>query len=371
MTIGYLIDDNLDVSDGVQQAMILIAEGMRARGHDVHYICSSTSRTDLSGVHSIGRQLSAKFNGNSVRTPLPFQSKKVKNLLNKIDFDVLHVQMPYSPFLSGKVIKNADQKVAIFGTFHILPYNKMTIIGTKTLRLLNKKTNHKIKKSYAVSKPALEFMTSDYGIQGSVLPNPVDYAFFSNVKLKDVSSTKSIVYVGRFDERKGVLQLIKAFKNFKETDRENYQLIMCGKGRLFAEVKKYSEDNDLNVIFPGFVSEKQKAQYLKSAEIAIFPSVSGESFGIVLAEAMASGASITIGGDNPGYRSVLGQWPETLFDASLPEAISAKLKQIVSSQKLSSKIGKQQHQAAKRYDIEKILDILERDYDSLKLALNS
>lgn len=203
------------------------------------------------------------------------------------------------------------------------------------------------------------------------MPNPVDYAFFSNVKLKDVSSTKSIVYVGRFDERKGVLQLIKAFKNFKETDRENYQLIMCGKGRLFAEVKKYSEDNDLNVIFPGFVSEKQKAQYLKSAEIAIFPSVSGESFGIVLAEAMASGASITIGGDNPGYRSVLGQWPETLFDASLPEAISAKLKQIVSSQKLSSKIGKQQHQAAKRYDIEKILDILERDYDSLKLALNS
>ena len=71
LCIGYLLDDTLDKPDGVQQYVLAVGEYFRAKGHDVHYLVADTHRTDIKNVHSLGRFVSLKFNGNSVRTPLP------------------------------------------------------------------------------------------------------------------------------------------------------------------------------------------------------------------------------------------------------------------------------------------------------------
>ena len=352
MTIGYILDDSLDRSDGVQQAVISIGEHMRGLGHDVHYIVSETKRTDLKNIHSVGKFFSLKFNGNSVRTPLPASKKSIEKLFNEVKFDVLHVQMPFSPLLAARVLNRAPDNVRKVGTFHILPYNWFATFGTKALGLVLRRTIKSLDVAYGVSEPARVFMEHAFKNKAGVLPNPVNYSFYHSFKRQPTKNDKKkIVFVGRFEERKGVRELVEAYANLDDSLRQNTELAMISKGPLSDEIKAKSDKLGLNIEFPGFVSEKEKAQYLADADVAVFPSISGESFGIVLAEAMAAGSAVTIGGNNPGYASVLAPWPEVLFDPKDISAFSATLTQMLTDSKKAKSIGSNQHQAVKQYDV--------------------
>ncbi len=364
MKIAYVLDDTLDKTDGVQQAVLTIARYMASLGHDVHYIVPETHRTDLPNVHVISRYIQMKFNGNSVRTPLPAPRRTIKKLLLQEKFDVLHVQMPYSPVLAGRVVRLAPASTVIVGTFHILPYNAFARIGTRLLGFWLRENLKKFTRFYAVSEPARVFMAQTCGVDGKVLGNPLNYQFFhSFARSKETQPGKksTLVYVGRFDVRKGVLQLIKAYEAMAE--REQCELIMCGKGPLLDEAVAYAQEKALSIQFPGFVSEEEKATYLANADIAVFPSLSGESFGIVLTEAMASGAGITLGGNNPGYASVLSHWPETLLDPSNIKVFAQKLDYFVRNTASRREIGDAQHTYVKEFDIAVIAKhLLEEGY---------
>jgi phosphatidylinositol alpha-mannosyltransferase len=363
MKIGLLLDDTLDRPDGVQQAVISIGKELTLRGHDVHYIVAETERTDIPNIHSLGKFISVDFNGNSVRTPLPISKQKVNDLYSKINFDVLHVQMPFSPFLSAKIINYAPAKTKIFGTFHILPYNKLATYGTSGLSLLLSNSKKRFNKCFAVSKPALEFMENSFGMTGDILPNPVDYGYYHNFK-KQKSKKKQIVFIGRFEKRKGVKELIIAYSKLPKKLQDGTDLNMCGKGPMLEDMKILSKELGVNINFPGFVEDDVKAQFLANADIAVFPSTSGESFGIVLTEAMSAGAGITIGGSNPGYSSVLEPWPITLFDPSNTVEFSGLLSKLLLNDKIRLKTGNVQHQDVKKYDIKYVVDILETCYKS-------
>lgn len=357
MIIGYVLDDTLDKTDGVQQAMIVIAEKMRSLGHEVHYIVPYTERQDLQNVHCVAKVISMKFNGNSIRTPISSSRKQLKKLLEEVKFDVLHVQMPYSPIMSGKFIKMAPKSVKIIGTFHILPYNFSAKKGTKLLGVYLGKNKKRFNKVFAVSRPALEFMKKDFGLNGDIMPNPVDYKYFHSFSGKQPESLKqNIVFLGRFEERKGVRQLVKAFEQLP--NREEVELIMCGKGPLLDEIRDYSDNKDLKIFFPGFVDNETKAKYLSCADIAVFPSTAGESFGIVLTEAMSAGAGVTLGGNNPGYASVLEEFEDTLFDPNNQEEFVAKLTEFLSDSNKRKKIGSMQHKIVQKYDVDIVVDRL-------------
>jgi phosphatidylinositol alpha-mannosyltransferase len=363
LTIGLILDDTLDRSDGVQQAVITIGEKLRVRGHDVHYIVSDTTRTDLKNIHSIGKSLALKFNGNSVRTPLPVSRKKIQELFSDVEFDVLHVQMPFSPLLAAKVLAMAPKQVKKYGTFHILPYNFVAKHGTKLLGIVMKRSIQSLDHCFAVSKPAKEFMDVAFNVDGSILPNPINYTFFHSFK-RQKKTKKQIVFVGRFEERKGVRELVKAYSKIPQNLRDTTELTMISKGPLHDEVKKSSKNLNLNISFPGFVSENEKAQTLASADIAVYPSISGESFGIVLTEAMAAGAGVTLGGNNPGYSSVLGDWPNALFDPKNIPTFTETLVRYITDGKLRDAVGTKQHEAVKQYDVELVVNKLLETYQS-------
>jgi phosphatidyl-myo-inositol alpha-mannosyltransferase len=352
LTIGYVLDDTLDRSDGVQQAVITIGEKMRSLGHDVHYIVPYTERVDIQNIHSVAKVISLKFNGNSIRTPIWSSKKRIKALFSDVEFDVLHIQMPYSPFMAARVIHTAPRSTRIIGTFHILPYNWLARYGTKLLGLVLWKNKKLFSHSYAVSKPALDFMERDFGLRGTVLGNPVNYQFFNDFASKQQNRRKRIVFIGRFEERKGVRLLLEAYLSMK--NRNSTELIMCGAGPLWNDINSNVNYQLPNIKFPGFVTEEEKAQYLSSATVAVFPSTAGESFGIVLTEAMSAGAGVTIGGNNPGYASVLGEWPETLFDPNNIDLFAAKLDLLIENDNLRNDLGKKQHRAVKQYDTELI-----------------
>lgn len=102
MKIAYVLDDRLDKPDGVQQYVRDMSGWMRDKGHEVHYLVGNSPGATESNLHNLSRTVGVRFNKNRMRIPLPASKRAIKQLLDDERFDVLHVQMPYSPlWLAG------------------------------------------------------------------------------------------------------------------------------------------------------------------------------------------------------------------------------------------------------------------------------
>src|SRR3989344_2354655 len=124
MKIGFVLDDGFDRLDGVQQYMLTNGEWLNKQGHEIHYLVGETARDDIPNLHSLSKNLKVRFNKNRVSIPVRVYKKRILKLLSNEKFDVLHIQMPFSPMLSGYVVRNAPKHTAVVGTFHIAPYGK-------------------------------------------------------------------------------------------------------------------------------------------------------------------------------------------------------------------------------------------------------
>jgi phosphatidyl-myo-inositol alpha-mannosyltransferase len=165
-----------------------------------------------------------------------------------------------------------------------------------------------------------------------VLPNVFDYPRFANAQpLLPKDDRITILFLGRLVERKGCQYLLQALAQLNLDDLPGIRVIICGKGALLAELQTYTNTHGLSdmVEFAGFVSEDDKPGYYASADISVFPSTSGESFGIVLLEAMASGRSSVLAGNNPGYATVMQPRPDLLIDPKNVEAFAQKLQELI------------------------------------------
>src|SRR5688572_33467442 len=129
LKVGLVLDGSLDKTDGVQQYVLILGKWLASEGHEVHYLVGETERTDLPNIHSLTRNVSVRFNKNRMSTPLPANLRPIRRLLQQEQFDVLHVQVPYSPVLAGRIIKAADARTAVVGTFHILPHSKFVTLA--------------------------------------------------------------------------------------------------------------------------------------------------------------------------------------------------------------------------------------------------
>jgi phosphatidylinositol alpha-mannosyltransferase len=351
LTIGLVLDDSLDRPDGVQQMVILLGKWLESRGHRVHYIASTTKRRDLQHVHSVARSWNVSFNGNKLAIPRPSPKSDLVELTQKYKFDLLHVQMPYSPLMSGRLIATAD--VPVVGTFHILPYNIWSQLGTRGLGLVQARSLDRFQIVTATSEPARAFAASAYRVEPQIVPNPVELARFRAPKTRKSGDQFRIVFLGRLVARKGVMQLLRAVNSMSAELKSQVLVEIGGTGPDRARAETYVIDNQLQgtVKFRGFIKESDKPAFLQRADIAVFPSTGGESFGIVLVEAMAAGAGVVIGGDNPGYRSVLGEWRECLVDPNDTDAFAHRLAMLVHDEKLRNRLHRAQSKAVKQYDI--------------------
>jgi phosphatidylinositol alpha-mannosyltransferase len=266
-----------------------------------------TKRSDLLNVHSLSRNVKVKFNGNRMSMPLPAGKRHLRAFLEREKFDVLHVQVPYSPLLAGRLLAVAPRATAVVGTFHILPYSRLVTLANRGLALLNRRSGRRFDARLAVSAPAAEFARQVYGYHAVVLPNPIDTKKYLGASSK--SRDLTIVFLGRLVERKGAQHLLAAIAYLCEHHlyTGNFRVYIGGKGELLASLEQYVQAHDLAkiVTFEGFIDEAKKPGFLAQADIAVYPSTSGESFGIVLLEAMAAARGVVLGGDNPGYASVL------------------------------------------------------------------
>lgn len=370
MKIGFLLDDSLDKSDGVQQYVLSLGNYYRTRGHEVHYLVGETERTDIAHVHSMSKNLRTHFNHNRMSTPIFVKKNKIKTILSETQLDVLHVQMPYSPLLAGKIINMAKENTAIVGTFHIVPFSRTEYVASKILASLVSNSSKRINAIYSVSKPAQMFAKKAFNIQTKVLPNVVNVRLYENAKPFNEMDDDivTIVFLGRLVERKGCLYLLRAIKHLhQQKSLSRVRVIICGTGPLLNSLKVFVARHNLKklVTFVGFVDESNKARYLASADIAVFPSTGGESFGIVLIEAMAASNGAVLAGDNIGYRSVLHGHENQLFNPKELESFSDLLLHYISSKKARKEASSWQKTFVKNYDVSVVGDQLLINYENL------
>jgi len=355
LRIAYVLDDGLDSEDGVQQYIRALGAWFSSQGHEVHYLVGETKRSDIPNVHSLAKNIKVNFNGNALTIPLPASTRKIRQILETLKLDVIHVQVPYSPFFGAKVVKLAKADTVVVGTFHILPYGFLAKIGTRALGVLLSRNLRRFNYHLAVSDAAKEFSEKTFRIHPFVLPNVVDISRFKPSKTYRRTNNKlKLLFLGRLVERKGCSYLLDALGAVAKMHPElDFELTVCGKGELLAELEEKSKKLGINqkVHFTGFVSEKEKVEYMQGADIAIFPSYAGESFGIVLLEAMAAGAGVVLGGNNPGYRSVIGGTKESLVEVRNVEIFAEQLAKTMADEKLRSNIHEQQQELVKQYDI--------------------
>jgi phosphatidylinositol alpha-mannosyltransferase len=330
LKIGLVLDDTLDTPDGVAQYVLTIGVWLGKQGHEVHYLVGETKRKDIANLHSLSRNIKGRFNGNRMSTPLPVPRRKLRELLERENFDVLHIQMPYSPFLAHRIIKAAPARTAIVGTFHVLPYSPVVVAANRLLGLYVHSSLKRFDSIFANTTATQAFIQQVYGRDSSVLPMVVEVKRFALAKPLPQygNDALTIMFLGRLVPRKGCLTLLEAANILgKRKSLPRFRVVICGKGPLDAELKRYVSEQSLSDIveFTGFVPEADKPSYVASADIMCYPSSGGESFGIVLLEAMASGQTVVLAGDNPGYRSVLAPKPELLFPPTSAFELANKL----------------------------------------------
>lgn len=367
MKIGFVIDTTLDSDAGVQQYVKGLARYFISKKHDVKFIAPPSEKEEefRERIISFGRQIVLKGNANTVPTLLNFGSRKIKEILKREKFDILHVATPFSPFLGALVINQAQCPVV--STYMVYGMNELYRLGVSFLRILLAKSFNKIDLFIAPSEIAKEEAEKTLRKKHIIITHAVDIRSYSpDVKplSKFSDSYLNIFFLGRFEKRKGVLHLIKAFNKVKK-EVKNARLILAGDGPLRSEAESLVKNLGLkDVCFEGYIKEKDKAKYYASADICVFPATHGECFGLVLIESMASG-KVTIAFANEGYRFVLRNIPELLVENRNIEELAEKIKMYSKDEKLRRKYADRCRKEALTYSWKSVGRKIEKIYEDL------
>ncbi len=216
-------------------------------------------------------------------------------------FDILHFQEPWVPDLGRQLLSRSS--ATNIATFHAaLPPTAMSRSIERVAVPYTRSALKYLDTLVAVSDAAAAYVRSLTDQPISLIPNGIDltkYAF----TVRKPKAHKQIVYIGRLEKRKGVRYLIDAARYLQEW-HENITVLIAGDGPLREQLTDYAADQGVAVEFLGYISEARKVALLQTSDLFVSPALHGESFGIVLLEAMACGIPV-IAGDNPGYRSVM------------------------------------------------------------------
>ncbi len=293
---------SFDVPGGVQSHVLQLAEVMHGLGHHVSVLAPSSPGAQLPDyVVSGGKAVPIPYNGSIARLRFgPATHRLVKRWLADGDFDVLHLHEPNAPSLSMLALNIAEGP--IIATFHTSTTKSLTLtVFEPILRPMHEKIVGRI----AVSDLARRWQMEALGSDAVVIPNGVDVAAFASAPLLDgyPRPGRSVLFLGRFDEpRKGMAVLLRALPTLVERFPD-VEILVVGRGDE-DELRDDAGDLASHLRFLGQVDDAVKASAMRSADVYCAPHTGGESFGIVLVEAMAAG-TVVVASDLDAFRQVL------------------------------------------------------------------
>jgi phosphatidylinositol alpha-mannosyltransferase len=309
MKIGLVCPYNMARGGGVQEIVRDMRAGLTELGHDVKIVTPqprSIERSETDGIIFLGR--ATDFRSPMHTTPqfsVSVNTDEIEQMLAEEQFDILHFHEPWVPVLSRQIL--ARSKAINIATFHAkVPETLMSRTIVKVVTPYTKSLLRYLHALTAVSDAGAEYASSLTDEPITIIPNGIDLKRFrkatkAGVKDPDV---KTILYIGRLERRKGLKYLFRAYEQLTH-NHQAVRLVIAGDGPDREKLEMLAQTMRLpNVSFLGFVTEQEKMELLGSADLFCSPAIFGESFGIVLLEAMASGL-VTVAGDNSGYSAVM------------------------------------------------------------------
>ena len=302
LRIGLVCPYSWDFPGGVQNHVRDLAEFLISNGHYVEVLAPATESEDLPDyVVSAGRAISIPYNGAVARVLFGVgANSRVRSWINDGDFDLLHLHEPAIPSLS--LLACWAGEGAMVGTFHAAAkYQKAIFAIGPILEPVIEKLSARI----AVSESARLTLTAHLETDAIVIPNGIYADNYRNGSSRPQWQGNTIGFLGRFEEdRKGLPVLLDALPIISRFIPD-IRVLIAGPGDSEEVLAKVDPQLRHRVEFLGKISEEDKADFLASVSLYIAPNTGGESFGIILAEAMAGGAAV-VASDIPAFADVLG-----------------------------------------------------------------
>lgn len=329
---------------GVQEHIKALYKFLKKNGHEVKVLAPRQSSQENYGddFWLFGSSIVVPGNDSRVSLSYCFPSE-IEDRLNGVNFDVFHFHS-FMPFLSFQV-QNAvkSRNVAMVMTSHSNIEGSFfaTVFGVVTELVIDSFVGQ-MDGVISVSK-AGEKLVKNFQGPRVIIPNGIDTVRFNRdvPKIAKFQDGKiNILFVGRLDRRKGLQFLLPAFDNLRKK-YEKIRLIIVGDGFLKEEFRSdVSGRNIKDVIFAGEVKEEEMPGYYATADIFCAPSIRGETFGIILLEAMASGIPV-VTTDIEGYREVVPKEAgEFLVKPERSDLLFLALEKLVKDKELRSKFSK-------------------------------
>lgn len=349
MKIGMVSPYAWDVPGGVQAHIKDLATYFRSGGHEVSVLAPAIDDASVAEdfVVTAGRPVAIPYNGAVARVLFgPVAATRVRQWIHKNDFDLLHLHEPAIPSLSLLACSIAEGPMV--GTFHVAaPRQKVAFAIAPLLEPVIEKLRARI----AVSEVARETLTIHLDTDAVVIPNGIAVDFFASGETRsDWSKELTIGFLGRFDEpRKGLDLLLRALPAIAKA-LPNLRILIAGPGEGLELMQSVAPNLRNRLVFLGRLSDEEKATFLRSIDIYVAPNTGGESFGIILAEAMAAGAAI-IASDLPAFLSVLGSGRYGLTFTNEDDGdLSRQIIRLGKDEKLREELRDRAKQGAKRFD---------------------
>jgi phosphatidylinositol alpha-mannosyltransferase len=339
MRVGLVCPYSFDVPGGVQNHVLGLAAALRRRGHEVSVLAPG----EAPGVVSLGRSVPLPYKGAVGRVTFgPATAARVGRWLEQGGFDVVHVHEPLTPSASLLAVRAAGSPVV--ATFHTAQDRPRALAASANLL---RPWLGRIDAHLAVSESAARTVRGYLPVQPGVIANGLDVPAYDGARLRD---GRTLLFLGRVDEaRKGLRELLDAWPSIRR-HVPAARLLVAGPGRQPAAPR--------NVEFLGELSEHDKREALRNADIVVAPNTHGESFGLVLVEAMAAGTTV-LAHDLPAFRAVLGGGLfGTLYDDDLVDKAAALLHDPVRRDRLATAARGE----VERYDWGVIAPLVEEVY---------
>ena len=353
MRIGFVSPYAWDVPGGVQAHIKDLALHYRSKGHEVSVIAPAVDESSISEdfVIPAGRPEAIPYNGAVARVLFgPVAASRVRQWISRGEFDVLHLHEPAIPSLSLLACSIAHGPMV--GTFHAAaPRQKVAFAIAPLLEPIIEKLRARI----AVSEFARETLRIHLETDAIVIPNGIDVlSFIDTSREKKSEAQLTVGFIGRFGEpRKGLNILLSAIPDVVAAV-PNVRFLIAGPGEPLEAMQSVDPRFRSSVQFLGRIADDEKAEFFQSLDIYVAPNTGGESFGIILTEAMAARSAI-IASDLPAFEAVLGNGKYgAIFPNGDSKALAAKMIELLRNKNAREALGSAAGQAAARFDWEEV-----------------
>jgi phosphatidylinositol alpha-mannosyltransferase len=369
LKIALVSPYDLAYPGGVANHIFALERQFIKKGHKVKVIAPISKAPPASHKRFIclGKPWPTPSSGSVARITLtPWLSSKVKPVLEREKFDVIHLHEPLVPTLCTTVLRLSS--AANIGTFHAMDSRGYTLWKPFTVLFL-KKWFRKLDGRIAVSKPAKDFISGHFPADYTIIPNGVDLEHFSP-EVSPIDRFRdgkiNILFVSRLEKRKGVNYLLNAYQRVRQ-EVGNCRLILVGPGTRWSRQyeKEINERGLEDIFFAGFVPQEELPRYYQTADIVCSPATGRESFGLILLEAMAMGKPI-VASNIDGYASVASHGAEALMVPPKNEHMLAQaLISLASHPQLRQEMGARGKLKAAEYGWERIAQRVMAFYEEI------